>query len=84
MAQIDAAVDGLFSRDVVEEFGQDYTLTLRQWHRNFTAAWPGLSQRYSDSMRLMFEYFFLSVAGAFRAHGLLHYHIGFSRLPGRA
>ena len=84
MAQIDAAVDGLFSRDVVEEFGQDYAVTLRQWHHNFMAAWPKLSHRYSDSMRLMFEYFFLSVAGAFRANGLLHYHIGFSRLPGRA
>ncbi|MCB1674691.1 MAG: cyclopropane fatty acyl phospholipid synthase [Halioglobus sp.] len=83
MAQIDAAIDGLFSRDAVEEFGQDYAVTLRQWHHNFMAAWPKLSHRYSDSMRLMFEYFFLSVAGAFRANGLLHYHIEFSRLPGR-
>ena len=77
MAQIDRAIEGLFYRVGVEEFGDDYVLTLRQWHSNFLKAWPKLSTHYSESMRLMFEYFFLSVAGDFRAKDLLHYHIEF-------
>ena len=77
MEQIDKASNGLFQRVGVEEFGDDYVLTLRQWHSNFMDAWPELSAHYSESMRLMFEYFFLSVAGDFRAKDLLHYHIEF-------
>lgn len=84
MEQIDLSIEGLFSREGVEEFGDDYVLTLRQWHKNFVEAWPRLSARYSESMRLMFEYFFLSVAGDFRAKGLLHYHIEFARVADRA
>jgi len=79
LKQIDQAIDGLFARESVEEFGEDYVLTLRQWHHNFMQAWPKLSAKYSESMRLMFEYFFLSVAGDFRAKDLLHYHIEFSK-----
>ena len=79
MEQIDQSIEGVFRRVGEEEFGDDYVLTLRQWHRNFMEAWPSLSARYSESMRLMFEYFFLSVAGDFRAKGLLHYHIEFAR-----
>jgi len=78
--QIDQSIKGLFLRDSLEEFGDDYVLTLREWHSNFKRAWPKLSEEYSNSMRLMFEYFFLSVAGDFRAKDLLHYHIEFSKV----
>ena len=81
ITQIDEACRGLFTRSTIEEFGGDYVLTLRHWHRLFTAAWPRLSERYSERTRLMFEYFFLSVAGAFRSGDLLHYHLGFARTP---
>lgn len=80
MEQIDHSINGLLQRDSVDEFGDHYALTLQHWHRNFIAAWPKLRARYSESMRLMFEYFFLSVAGDFRAKGLLHYHIAFSKM----
>lgn len=79
LSQIDEAIDGLFNRVGVEEFGSDYALTLRQWNSNFTTAWPALNQRYSESTRLMFEYFFQSVAAAFQVKDLLHYHIEFSK-----
>lgn len=81
MEQIDHSISGLFQRDSVDEFGHDYAVTLQHWHRNFIDAWPRLRAHYSESMRLMFEYFFLSVAGDFRAKGLLHYHIAFSKMP---
>ncbi|WP_133125910.1 class I SAM-dependent methyltransferase [Pseudohalioglobus lutimaris] len=82
LPKIDQAISGLFQRSGVEEFGDDYARTLRYWYDNFISAWPRLSRHYSDSMRLMFEYFFLSVAGAFRAKDLLHYHIEFAKAPG--
>jgi cyclopropane-fatty-acyl-phospholipid synthase len=72
----------LFRARIVEEFGADYVTTLRNWHRNFMAAWPRLSQRYSETTRRMFEYYFLSVAGAFRSADLLHYHLEFDRSSG--
>ena len=78
--QIESACAGLFRLRIVEEFGADYVITLRHWHRNFMAAWPRLSQRYSETTRRMFEYYLLSVAGAFRSSDLLHYHLEFDRI----
>ena len=75
LRQIDKAVDGLLVRTGVTEFGLSYVHTLRAWHANFMRAWPKLRDNYSDTTRLMFEYFFLSVAGTFRARDLLYWHI---------
>ena len=75
LRQIDAAIAGLFSRKVLDEFGSSYVHTLRAWNRNFLQAWPAHQCRYDERVRLMFEYFFQTVAGAFRAGYLLHWHI---------
>jgi cyclopropane-fatty-acyl-phospholipid synthase len=75
LKQIDRAVAGLFSRTVLDEFGSSYVHTLRAWNRNFVQAWPAHRHRYDERVRLMFEYFFQTVAGAFRAGYLLHWHI---------
>jgi cyclopropane-fatty-acyl-phospholipid synthase len=75
LRQIDRASRSLFSRDYTSEFGAHYVLTLRAWHFNLLAAWPELSAHYPESIRRMFEYFFLSVAGTFRAERLRHWHI---------
>ena len=77
LQQIDVAIEGLFVRDLISEFGSDYVFTLREWHRNLVHAWPSLNGKYSDDTGRMFEYFFHSVAGAFRAKELLHWHIVF-------
>ena len=81
LEQIDNAIDGLFIKDSIYEFGLDYVYTLREWYKNFTLSWPSQNGLYSETIRRMFEYFFLSVAGAFRAKDLLHWHIVFSKLP---
>jgi len=75
LEQLDHSFAGLFHRVRMSEFGLSYVPTLRAWHRNLLAAWPGLESHYGESVRLMFEYFFLSCAGAFRARDLLHWHI---------
>jgi cyclopropane-fatty-acyl-phospholipid synthase len=75
LRQIDRAAAGLFTRRYVAEFGDHYIPTLRAWNANLQAAWPVLGQRYPDTTRLMLEYFFLTVAGAFRAGYLRYWHI---------
>jgi cyclopropane-fatty-acyl-phospholipid synthase len=75
LKQLDGAVAGLFERKLLDEFGASYVKTLRAWNRNFIQAWPSLQHRYDDRVRVMFEYFFQTVAGAFRAGYLLHWHI---------
>jgi cyclopropane-fatty-acyl-phospholipid synthase len=56
-----------------------YVHTLRSWHQNLLAAWPALRHHHGDTTRLMFEYFFLSCAGAFRARDLVYWHILLSK-----
>ena|ERR1700681_4311640 len=77
--QLDRTIEGLYERIRLSEFGSSYVHTLRSWHRNLLDAWPCLRQRYSERTRLMFEYFFLSCGGAFRAGDLLYWHILMSK-----
>ncbi|HEY8377495.1 MAG TPA: cyclopropane fatty acyl phospholipid synthase [Nannocystis sp.] len=82
LAQLGRAIEGLFVLEDLHNFGLSYVHTLRAWNRNFQAAWPRLSARYDERTRRMFEYFFLAVAGAFRARDLQHWHLVLTR-PGR-
>ncbi|HEU4409554.1 MAG TPA: cyclopropane fatty acyl phospholipid synthase [Polyangiaceae bacterium] len=77
IAQLGRAFEGLFVLEDLHNFAPSYVATLRAWHRNLRAAWPRLaaSGRYAERTRRMFEYFFLTVAGAFRARGLQHWHL---------
>ena len=77
--QLDHAAAGLFVRERHSEFGLSYVHTLRAWQDNLTGAWPKLSERYSETTQRMFEYFFLSCAGAFRARDLLYWHLLMSK-----
>jgi len=80
LRQIDHAASGLFVRGYTREFGSHYVLTLRAWYDNLMAAWPELSTRYSESTLRTFEYFFLTVAGTFRAGRLKHWHLVMSKV----
>ncbi|MDE3245209.1 MAG: cyclopropane fatty acyl phospholipid synthase [Acidobacteriota bacterium] len=67
IAQISAALEGLF---VVEDwcnFGADYDPTLMAWHRNFEAHWDRLKSRYDERFHRKWRYYLLSCAGSFRA-----------------
>jgi cyclopropane-fatty-acyl-phospholipid synthase len=75
LSQLDRAMAGLFTRKQTDEFGEYYVKTLRAWNRNWSDAWPDHLGKYDGRVRRMFAYFFLTVAGAFRAHYLLHWHI---------
>jgi len=75
LADLDRAVDGMLRRESTIEWGSSYVKTLRAWWRNLDNSWPELRSHYSKETRLMFEYFFLSCAGAFRAEDLLYWHV---------
>ncbi len=75
ISQLGEAIEGLFVIEDLHDFGPDYVKTLRLWNKNLQKGWPGQSEIYSERTRRMFEYFFLSVAGAFRARSLHNWHL---------
>ena len=75
LAQIGSAAEGLFVIEDVHNLGQSYTKTLRAWNANFQRAWPELAARHDERTRRMFEFFFLTVAGYFRASAFQNWHI---------
>lgn len=75
LRQLDRACDGRFTRSFLGEFGDHYIPTLRCWNANLQASWHDLSTTYPETTRRMLEYFFLTVAGAFRAGHLKYWHI---------
>jgi len=48
----------------------DYDKTLMQWQKNFQAAWPELQEQYGGKFKRMWDFYLLSVAGAFRSREL--------------
>jgi cyclopropane-fatty-acyl-phospholipid synthase len=67
VAQIAAAMEGLFVMEDWHNFGPDYDKTLMAWHRNFEEAWPRLRERYGERFRRMWRFYLLSSAGGFRS-----------------
>lgn len=67
IAQLGAAMDGLFVMEDWHNFGPDYDRTLMAWHENFERAWPKLADKYGERFRRMWRYYLLCCAGAFRA-----------------
>jgi cyclopropane-fatty-acyl-phospholipid synthase len=79
IAQLGKAVEGLFVVEDVHNIGPSYAKTLRAWNANLKAAWPELAARHDERVRRMFEFFFLSVAGFFRARDFQNWHLVLSR-----
>jgi cyclopropane-fatty-acyl-phospholipid synthase len=73
--QISRAVEGLFVIEAVRNFGASYVKTLRAWNANLRRAWPRLSHRHDERTRRMFEFFFLTVAGFFRARDFQNWYV---------
>jgi len=65
--QLTAAAEGLFIMEDWHSFGQYYDPTLMAWHRNFTAGWSSIKERYGERFFRMWTFYLLSSAGSFRA-----------------
>ena len=83
VAQIGAAIEGLFVMEDWENFGPDYDRTLLAWFENFDASWDGLKSAYPDDFYRMWKYYLLSSAGSFRCRQDQLWQIVFSRQPAR-
>jgi len=79
IAQLSAAMEGLFVVEDWHNFGPDYDRTLMAWHRNFLTAWPTFAERYGDRFRRMWEFYLLSSAAAFRARSTQLWQIVMTR-----
>jgi cyclopropane-fatty-acyl-phospholipid synthase len=77
--QLDRAADGVLRRTEVTAFSEHYIPTLRAWNANLQRAWPTLAARYPETTRRMLRYFFLTIAGAFRAGHLEYWQIGLEK-----
>ena len=66
VAQVGAAVEGLFVMEDWENFGPYYDRTLLAWFENFDASWDRLKSSYPEQFYRMWKYYLLSCAGTFR------------------
>jgi cyclopropane-fatty-acyl-phospholipid synthase len=65
--QIAKAIEGKFVMEDWHNFGPDYDKTLMCWFKNFSESWETIKDKYDDQFFLMWKYYLLSCAGAFRA-----------------
>jgi len=65
--QIGKAAEGQFVIEDVHNFGADYDKTLMCWFDNFSKNWQAIIENYDHRFFLMWKYYLLSCAGAFRA-----------------
>jgi len=81
IAQLAAAMEGLFIIEDWHNFGPDYDPTLLAWHENFEKAWPDLKKNYSERFYRMWRFYLLSSAGGFRSRHSQLWQVVFTR-PG--
>lgn len=84
IGQIAVASEGLFVMEDWHNFSAYYDPTLMAWYENVEAAWPELSQKYSERFHRMWRYYLLSSAGTFRSRKGQLWQIVFSKkgVPG--
>lgn len=78
MAQIGAAIDGIFTVIDLHNIGPHYDRTLTAWHENFEAKWPRQGNAEQKRFYRMWKYYLLCCAGAFRARILQVWQFVFS------
>ncbi len=67
IAQIGAAVEGVFVVEDWHNFGADYDKTVMAWHGNLEARWGELKSHYDDQFQRMWNFYLLSCAGYLRS-----------------
>jgi cyclopropane-fatty-acyl-phospholipid synthase len=70
LAQLAKSLEGILIVEDIENFGPYYDKTLMAWHKNFVKHYPELKDKYDERFYLMWTYYLLVCAGAFRARKL--------------
>jgi cyclopropane-fatty-acyl-phospholipid synthase len=79
IAQISRAAEDLFAVEDIHNLGLHYNKTLLSWNKRFQKAWAGLAGKYDETFKRMWEYYFLSCAGAFCARHIQVWQIVMTR-----
>jgi cyclopropane-fatty-acyl-phospholipid synthase len=78
IAQVGAAIDGLFILDDLQNIGTDYDRTLMEWNERFQREWPALAPTYGPMLdgrfKRMFEFYLLGCAGFVRSRRAQVWH----------
>lgn len=84
IAQIAAAIEGLWVMEDWHNFSTDYQRTCLHWLENFERRWPELQgERYDERFRRMWTYYLCCFAGAFAARTLETWDVVLSKQGGR-
>jgi len=75
VAQIGAAIDGLFAMQELRNWAEYYDRTLIAWFDKFNLNWCKLKKNYNQRFYRMWKYYLLSSAGAFRAEAIQDWQI---------
>ncbi|QUM82013.1 cyclopropane fatty acyl phospholipid synthase [Moritella sp. 5] len=80
MTQISGAIENKLNIECVHNIGPDYDKTLMAWYENFEKNWTNIASNYSEKFYLMWKYYLLSCAGAFRCRDLNVWQIMLTKL----
>lgn len=83
ISQIGRAAEDIFVMEDWHNLGPHYEKTLLAWHDKFQKSWDGLSGKYDQRFKRMWEYYLLSCAGAFRARHIQLWQIVFTKCGAR-
>lgn len=75
LAQIGAAIDGLFGIEELQDWSEFYDRTLLAWFEKSHSNWNQLRANYSERFYRMWKYYLLSSAGAFRSRAIRDWQI---------
>jgi cyclopropane-fatty-acyl-phospholipid synthase len=79
VAQLSAAMEGLFVMEDWHNFGTDYDTTLLAWQDNVDKHREQLATTFDERFSRMWRYYLLSLAGAFRARTIHLWQIVMSK-----
>jgi len=79
IAQIGAALEGLFIMEDWHNIGPDYDKTLMAWFERFDRNWGKLRAKYSERFYRMWKFYLLSCAGGFRAREMQVWQVCLSK-----
>jgi cyclopropane-fatty-acyl-phospholipid synthase len=80
IAQLGAAMEGLFVLEDLHNIGEHYDKTLMAWNERFEASWDEIKSAYDERFRRMWRFYLLSCAGGFRARFTQLYQIVMTKM----
>jgi len=69
-AQIERAIEGIFTVRGWQSIGAHYERTLLAWRANFERSWSRIASHYDERFRRMWDFYLSGSAAAFRAQKL--------------